>query len=60
MSGASDALHYEKVSDYVYRFTPAVMDKGELDRMHSENERFSIENLHRAIEFYTHLVLRDS
>ncbi|MBN2860485.1 MAG: M20/M25/M40 family metallo-hydrolase [Sphaerochaetaceae bacterium] len=60
MSGASDALHYEKVSDYVYRFTPAVMNKGELDRMHSENERFSIENLHRAIEFYTHLVLRDS
>ena len=60
MSGASDALHYEKVSDYVYRFTPAVMDKGELDRMHSENERFSIENLHRAIQFYTELVIGDA
>ncbi len=56
MTGASDALHYEKVSDHVYRFTPAVLDKGELDRMHSENERFSVENLQKAIEFYSLLV----
>ena len=59
MSGASDALHYEKVSDYVYRFSPALMTREELDRMHSENERFSIENLHRAIDFYTEFVLKD-
>ncbi len=59
MSGASDALHYEKVSDHVYRFSPAVMTREELDRMHSENERFSIENLHRAIDFYTEFVLKD-
>ncbi len=56
MSGASDALHYEKVSDNVYRFSPVLTDKGELARMHSENERLSVENLHRAIRFYTLLI----
>ena len=60
MSGASDALHYEKVSHHVYRFSPFVMNKEELARMHSENERLSVENLNRAVTFYTQLIRNDS
>jgi carboxypeptidase PM20D1 len=60
MTGGSDALHYEQVCDNVYRFTPALMDTGELDRMHNKNERFSIENLSAAIRFYQTLITWDS
>ncbi|MGD1832227.1 MAG: M20/M25/M40 family metallo-hydrolase [Sphaerochaetaceae bacterium] len=60
MTGGSDALHYEKVCDNVYRFTPALMDNSELDRMHNTNERFSKENLSNAILFYTTLIRNDS
>jgi carboxypeptidase PM20D1 len=56
MLGGTDAHWYEQVSDQVYRFTPALMDQDELSRMHNADERFSLENLRRAIEFYHHLI----
>lgn len=60
MTGGTDALHYEAVSDHVYRFTPAEMRTGELQRMHNVDERFSEENLGKAIRFYTTLITQDS
>jgi carboxypeptidase PM20D1 len=60
MAGGTDALHYEAVCDHVYRFTPVVMDSGELSRMHNIDERLSLENLKRAVHFYTTLILLDS
>jgi carboxypeptidase PM20D1 len=56
MLGGTDALWYEQVSDNVYRFTPALMNREELSRMHNANERFSLENLGKAIEFYVQLI----
>ncbi len=60
MTGGSDALHYERVCDNVYRFTPALMDNDELSRMHNINERFSIKNLSFAISFYKTFITQDS
>ncbi len=60
MIGASDALYYEAISEQVYRFTPASMDTGELKRMHSRDERFSLENLGQAVTFYTTLITQDT
>jgi carboxypeptidase PM20D1 len=60
MAGGTDALHYEAVCDHVYRFTPVVMDSGELSRMHNIDERLSLENLKRAVHFYMTLILLDS
>ncbi|NCB00813.1 MAG: M20/M25/M40 family metallo-hydrolase [Spirochaetia bacterium] len=60
MTGGSDALHYERLCDNVYRFTPAVMNNDELSRMHNANERFSIENLSSAISFYKTFITQDS
>lgn len=60
MTGGTDALHYEAVSKCVYRFTPAVMDTSELNRMHNVDERFSLENLERAVQFYTALITQDT
>ncbi len=56
MLGGTDAQWYEQVSDNVYRFTPALMNRDELSRMHNANERFSLENLGKAIDFYVHLI----
>ncbi len=56
MLGGTDAHWYEQVSSQVYRFTPALMDQNELSRMHNADERFSLDNLRRAIEFYIHLM----
>lgn len=60
MTGGTDALWYEQLSDHVFRFTPANMDNGELKRMHSRDERFSIGNLGKAMEFYMTLITQDS
>ncbi len=56
MLGGTDAHWYEQVCDQVYRFTPALMDKHELSRMHNADERFSLDNLRCAIHFYIHLI----
>jgi len=56
MTGGTDALWYEQISDCVYRFTPAVMDNENLARMHNVDERFSIINLGKAVQFYIHLI----
>jgi carboxypeptidase PM20D1 len=53
MTGGTDALNYEHLSDHVYRFTPVIMDQQELSRMHGIDERLSLENLFCAIRFYT-------
>lgn len=59
MTGGTDALWYEKLSRCVYRFTPFIMDNGELNRMHNKNERLSVDNLERAILFYTTLITNE-
>lgn len=58
MTGGSDGLWYEQVSDCVVRFSPFVMDKNELGRMHANDERLSIDNLAKGIEFYRRLIAR--
>lgn len=51
--GGTDARKYDIVSKNIYRFTPVQVTKNERDAMHNVNERISIENLGRAITFYT-------
>lgn len=59
MTGGTDALWYEQLSDCVYRFTPAMMDSGELKRMHNRDERFAIANMEKAMQFYMALIMTD-
>jgi carboxypeptidase PM20D1 len=58
MTGGTDAIWYEPLSSQVYRFTPAAMNTGELNRMHNRDERFSVENLCKATQFYMTLITR--
>lgn len=59
MTGGTDALWYEPLSDCVYRFTPVQMNKEELRRMHGRDERLSISNLKKAMQFYMALIHKD-
>lgn len=60
MTGGTDAIWYEPMSRQVYRFTPACMNTKELHRMHNRDERFSVENLKKATQFYITLISLDT
>jgi carboxypeptidase PM20D1 len=52
MTGATDSTYYAPLADEVYRFVPMVLDSGELELIHSPDERISEENYFRMIDFY--------
>ncbi|MGM0432393.1 MAG: M20/M25/M40 family metallo-hydrolase [Spirochaetota bacterium] len=58
MAGSTDARKYEKLSPYIYRFSPLKLDREELNRMHGSNERISLENVNSSVHFYTDLIKR--
>ena len=54
--GATDARHYSGICAQVYRFTPYIMNKEELGRVHGVNERIALDALAPMVQFYGHLV----
>ena len=52
VAGATDARYYTGVCENVYRFSPLMLDSGDLDRVHGCNERLSIQNCGRMVAFY--------
>ncbi len=56
MGGGTDALRFEPLSDNVFRFSPFQIESQELKRIHGRDERLSVENLERAIRFYSSLI----
>ncbi|MBW1880508.1 MAG: M20/M25/M40 family metallo-hydrolase, partial [Deltaproteobacteria bacterium] len=57
--GASDSRHYTAVARDVYRFNPAWLGPDDTARIHGTNERIGVENVGRAVRFYT-AVLREA
>lgn len=57
MLGATDSVKYQEICEDIYRFAPYVATKDELDTIHNTNEKISIENLKKCVEFYTLLIL---
>lgn len=58
MVACSDSRHYSKLSDKVYRFSPMQLDKKDIDLIHSNDERISVDNLLKVTDFYVRLVER--
>ena len=56
--GATDARDYAKVSDNTYRFLPIILSDEEAALMHADNEKITIENWARMIEFYKNYIKR--
>ncbi len=53
---ATDARHYATAADAAYRINPFKITSDDLLRFHGINERLSIENLERGINFYGSLI----
>ncbi|OPZ64560.1 MAG: Succinyl-diaminopimelate desuccinylase [Firmicutes bacterium ADurb.Bin506] len=58
VTGATDSKALESLADGVYRFTPCRLSRADLNRMHSVNERVSIENIETAVQFFKTIILR--
>ncbi len=56
MLGATDARKYQNLSQHIYRFTPAQMDKSEVQRMHAPDERIHTDNIGKAVTFFLSLL----
>lgn len=56
MLGATDARKYERLCQFVYRFTPAQMDRLEVLRMHAPDERMHTDNIQKAVMFFHSLL----
>jgi carboxypeptidase PM20D1 len=54
--GGTDARHYQRLSDDVYRFLPFVFGPEALRLAHGSNERISIDNLAGGVRFYVRLL----
>ncbi len=54
--GATDARHYTALSSNVYRFTPLWLREPDLGRIHGIDERISVKDYARMVQFYAELL----
>ena len=56
MVACSDARHWGRISDKVYRFCPLEMTNEERATIHGNNERVRLKGIRDAVEFYIRLM----
>lgn len=54
--GATDARHYEKVSESALRFSPILVEPGDMARVHGINERIRVTALDKMVAFFAFLI----
>jgi carboxypeptidase PM20D1 len=54
--GATDARHFEGLSDCIYRFAPNLINKDDFKRVHGIDERINANQYKRMIQFYYQLL----
>ncbi len=52
MVGGTDSRKYFELCENIYRFSAVILSKADLDSIHSDNEKISIENFSNMIKFY--------
>ncbi len=53
---ATDSRHYVAVSDNAYRFNPMQVGREDIAGFHGTNERVSVENIGKAVQFYQSVI----
>lgn len=54
--GGTDARHYAGLSENIYRFVPMRLTSGDIARVHGVDERISVEDYGRVVQFYAQLM----
>ena len=54
--GATDARHFGKLSDQIYRFLPIRINKSNVKSFHGLNERIAVKDFENSIHFYSQLI----
>lgn len=54
--GATDARHFNEISNNIYRFLPVRITKSNIKSFHGLNERIAIDEFENAIRFYIQLI----
>ena len=57
MIANTDTKHYLELTDSVYRFMPSVLTPEDAKRIHGFNERISVENYEKTINYFYHLMI---
>ncbi len=52
----TDSRHYRSITDAILRFAPMKLSPREIDRIHGDDERISLENYYTGIAFYISLL----
>ena len=58
ITGGTDARHFYRVSDAVFRFTPSISTPADLTLVHGVDERIAVDSLGPAIGFWMDLLRR--
>jgi len=53
---ATDSKHYCRIAQDCFRINPIVFASEDIPRIHGTNERISLENLEKVVQFYTRLL----
>ncbi len=56
MMAATDSRRYQNVCSNIYRFSPMQIRQSDLDRIHNVNERISLQNIERSVQFFYRLI----
>ncbi|MBV6494765.1 MAG: Succinyl-diaminopimelate desuccinylase [Turneriella sp.] len=56
MVAATDSIHYQNISKFIYKFSPFRVQGGDLNLFHGTNERLKIKTYVDAIRFYERLL----
>ena len=56
MFACSDSKHYAFFCDKVYRFSPLTLTKEERETIHGNNEKISLSQIRKSLEFYYQLM----
>jgi carboxypeptidase PM20D1 len=58
MAATTDSRHYQELTGSIVRFSPHRLNPEELARIHGHDERISVENFNRGLQFYEALFRR--
>ncbi len=56
VQGATDARHYAGLCEQIFRFSPYLIGREDLETIHGLNERISVENLEHMAQFYAQVM----